>query len=254
MSSFVIVAFLSGDYDASIRMMHEALDGLRPGEPLEVYANTLNAPVFAVYLTGRWPEIARFREACDEIWRRTQDIEGAGLWLLGSYQGFLLLALYREDEVDTAVIEQILRQIKPEWRDVPVLPPVAMYRDGDFRQFELGQRGVDLVGSVLMVFAEHEHYPPEEVLQQGDYFADDLTLRATAMVRALMADDNQALAQAIDEAETHHLIVHAARMRIILAKRTGDRGQLERACAVLEPLGDRLFLKKLREVESFLQA
>jgi hypothetical protein len=85
------------------------------------------------------------------------------------------------------------------------------------------------------------------------YFSDDLTVRAEKIAHALIDGDNDALADVIDEAEEHQLIVHAARMRIILAKRTGDRSQLERARPVLERLEDRLFLRKLREVEEILQ-
>jgi hypothetical protein len=91
-------------------------------------------------------------------------------------------------------------------------------------------------------------------MQLGTYYADDLTLRASNIVKALQADDNEALAHAIDEAEEHQLVVHAAHMRIVLAKRTGDLSQLRRARLVLERLEDRLFLRKLREAEAFLQA
>ena len=79
-------------------------------------------------------------------------------------------------------------------------------------------------------------------------------LRASNITKALAANDNEALAQSIDEAEAHQLIVHAAHMRIVLAKRTGDKSQLERARPVLERLEDRLFLRKLREVEEMLSA
>lgn len=66
--------------------------------------------------------------------------------------------------------------------------------------------------------------------------------------QAIATNDNAQLATAIDEAEEHGLIVHAARMRIVLAHRTGDHAQLERARAVLESLQDRQYLKKLAEV------
>jgi hypothetical protein len=105
----------------------------------------------------------------------------------------------------------------------------------------------------MMLFTEHELCPPDELMKQGDYFADDLTVHASKIVRALAAGDDQALSQAIDEAEEHQLALHAARMRIILAKRTGDLGQLERARAILERVEDRLFLRRLREVEGQLR-
>lgn len=243
-SSFIAVSMLCGDYDASIQMMARTLDTLRPGEPLEVFANTLNGPIWALYMTGRWSEVARFQQAQDEIWRRTQNLEEAGLALVGSYQALLLIALSREDQAEVEAMEAMVRQI--------MLPFTAMYRDGDFSQFEVGKRGTNLAGLLMMFFSEHEQLPPEEVMQQGDYYADDITLRATNVVEALRADDNQALARAIDEAEEHQLVVHAAHMRIVLAKRAGDRSQLERARPVLERLEDRLYLRKLHEVEEML--
>lgn len=172
--------------------------------------------------------------------------------LMGSYHALLLMALAREDEAEIAAMEMILRQVWPAYREKEVLPFVAMCRDGDFSQFELGRRGSDIAGIQMMFFSEHEQFPPDEIMQRGNYYADDMTLRATNVVKALIANDNGALARAIDEAEEHQLIVHAARMRIVLAKRIGDLSQLERARPVLEWLEDRLFLRKLREVEAML--
>lgn len=80
----------------------------------------------------------------------------------------------------------------------------------------------------------------------------DAQHRCIAIARALAAEDNAALAAAIDEAEAHGLIPHAARMRIVLAQRTGDRAHLERARPILERLGDRQFLQRLKEVEDAL--
>lgn len=74
-----------------------------------------------------------------------------------------------------------------------------------------------------------------------------------AVARALAAEDNAALAAAIDEAEAHGLIPHAARMRVVLAQRTGDRAHLERSRPILERLGDRQFLRRLKEVEDALE-
>lgn len=105
-----------------------------------------------------------------------------------------------------------------------------------------------------MTFSEHGLTLPDRMKSLGKYFSDDLTWYAEQISRALEDGDNQALAAAIDEAEAHQLIVHAARMRIILARRTGDLAQLERARPVLEHLEDRLFLRKLREVEVLLQS
>jgi hypothetical protein len=76
---------------------------------------------------------------------------------------------------------------------------------------------------------------------------------AVAIAKALATSDDNELAVAIDAAEAHGLIPHAARMRIVLAQRTGDHAPLERARPVLERLGDRQFLGRLDEVQRSLK-
>ncbi|HZR43867.1 MAG TPA: hypothetical protein VFB12_27380, partial [Ktedonobacteraceae bacterium] len=248
-------SWFSGAYDAGIQMVREAIDTLRLGEPLEAFASVLNLPIWSLYFTGRWSEVEPFRQAQDEIWRRIQlqNVAGTGPQIMGGYLGLLTIALSREDPGEIAALEELLRQVAPESHDSYRALLTNLYRDGDGSQIKTGQRGSDLAGLYMMFFSEHEQSPPDAVAELGTYFADDLTLRASRIVQALKANDNEALARAIDEAEEHQLLVHAAHMRIVLAKRTGDLSQLERARAVLERLGDRLFLRKLREVEELLQ-
>jgi hypothetical protein len=81
----------------------------------------------------------------------------------------------------------------------------------------------------------------------------DALLRASAIAEALAAGDDARLAHAIDDAEAHGLIPHAARMRIVLAQRTHDLALLERARAVLGGLGDQQFLRRLEEVAATLR-
>lgn len=84
---------------------------------------------------------------------------------------------------------------------------------------------------------------------EASLFRDDMATWCHKIAQALADGDDVQLARAIDEAEEHQLIVHAARMRVILAQRTGDHSQLERARTVLERIGDRRFLRKLEKVE-----
>jgi class 3 adenylate cyclase/tetratricopeptide (TPR) repeat protein len=252
-SSLSGISLLIGDYDASVRLMADTLDNLHPGEPLEVFANALNGPIGALYMTARWSEIPRFQRMLDEIWERTKDIPGTGILVMGSYMCLHAIALSREDQPEIEVLDQKARKILPEWKDLDTLPFVEYYRDGNFSQFTVGNRTTDIAGFQMMLFTEHGQCPPDELMSQGSYFADDLTVRASKVARALRAGDDQALSQAIDEAEQHQLALHAARMRIILAKRTGDLSQLERARPILERVEDRLFLRTLREVEGQLR-
>ncbi|HEY4388369.1 MAG TPA: hypothetical protein VGN34_28290 [Ktedonobacteraceae bacterium] len=69
---------------------------------------------------------------------------------------------------------------------------------------------------------------------------------------ALRENDSARLARAIDEAEAHQLIPHAARMRIVLAQRSGDPAPLALARPVLARLDDRLSLRRLAEVAKSL--
>ncbi len=52
--------------------------------------------------------------------------------------------------------------------------------------------------------------------------------------------------------EASQRIVHAARMRIVLAQRSHNPAHLARARAVFERLGDRRSLRKVEEVQAAL--
>ena len=82
----------------------------------------------------------------------------------------------------------------------------------------------------------------------------DHLIRFVETTEALADKDDGRLLVAIEEAGAHGLIAHAARMRLVLARRTGDRTQLERARQMLEQLEDRQFLRRLEEVTSELIA
>ncbi len=101
-----------------------------------------------------------------------------------------------------------------------------------------------------MLFSEHEQDPPPILMQRKDRFTMDMNIWALQITQALKDGDNEALAQAIEDAEQHQLVVHAARMRIVLANRTGSPQPLEQARPVLERLEDRFFLRRLHEVEA----
>jgi hypothetical protein len=163
------------------------------------------------------------------------------------------MAFLREDHQETIGLESLLYQLVPEAYDRRVRPFIDFYRTDDPGELEPGQRGSDTAGFWMMLFTEHELIPPEAVTALSTYHIDDMTLSASRIVSALSANDNEALARAIDDAEERQLTVHAAHMRIVLAKRTGDLSRLERARSVLTRLEDRLFLRKADAVAEELQ-
>jgi hypothetical protein len=79
-------------------------------------------------------------------------------------------------------------------------------------------------------------------------------LLCLTIAQALSADDDARLAAALEEAERGGVVAHVARMRIVLAQRSGNRRQLEQARPVLQRLGDRQFLRRLEEVANRIQS
>jgi len=262
-ASLVAISFVLAEYDAAINVMSQALDALRPGEPVEYFGNIVGLALWILYMTGRWSEIPRFQQALDEAWKRVQEMRDAWSRLAGGYQVLLSVALAREDRAEIDANEAMLYRLSPEIFQEEATSLRAVYRDEDFSQITAfyekapgDTNGSDVIGFILMLFSEHGLEVPVAIqnqLKRGGRLYDDMTLHASNIAQALLDDDNEALAHAINEAEEHQLVVHSARMRIVLAKRTGDRSQLERARPVLERLEDRLFLRKLREVDELLQ-
>jgi hypothetical protein len=111
---------------------------------------------------------------------------------------------------------------------------------------------------VLEFLSEHNLCGPDALLARARASVGtarvDWRLRVVREAEALAADDDAHLAAAIEDAEAHGLVPHAARMRIVLAQRTGDRAPLDIARPVLERLGDRQYLRRLEEVDAALAA
>jgi hypothetical protein len=260
---FLVVSMVRGEYSAGIDMMYRALDELRPGEPVEYFSNTIGVALWLLYLTGRWSEVPRLRQVLNDAWKRVQDVQSAWYMFIGGYQALLCLALAREDRAEIDAQEAMLHRLAPAFFKEGTTSLTQAYRDEDFTQLfagladmadqQEGTNSIDIDGMPIMVFSEHNLLLPEYFRQKKSIVQDELTRLATQIAQTLIDDDNEALSKAIDEAESHQLVVHAARMRIVLARRTGDASQLDRARPVLEALEDRLFLRKLREAEATLQ-
>jgi hypothetical protein len=105
----------------------------------------------------------------------------------------------------------------------------------------------------LEYFAERGLPAPDWLIQQYEADGLDSTHAYALVAQALTSGDDAELAAAIEAAEARHLVLLAARARITLAQRTGDRAPLDRARPVLEQLGDRQFLRRLEEVEATLK-
>jgi hypothetical protein len=249
-----------GDYDACIATVQEALAQARPGDPFHLLTVAIGSAIWAAFNSGRWDEMEGLRETMALMWDEVQQAPGRyyyGLWW--GYMAMLVVALAREDSVAADASAALLERVWPQ--SLPSAPAgrsmVAAYRADDPTRFDLdgaAQFG-DVAECVLLYFVEHDLPIP------GSLIEADRTWRVsgyqtdvfTEVAEALNSGDIIRLAAAIDAAEARHLVVHAARMRITLAQRTGDPTPLARARPVLERLGDRQFLRRLEEVEAALK-
>jgi hypothetical protein len=159
------------------------------------------------------------------------------------------MALAREDQ---SLIDALTQKLRKDTLSLgsAFLSVIDAIVEDDVRK--LPQERPDHVGdmlSVALLLFVNEHGCPlsEEMLGRVKDIGDgDRLLREIAL--ALTSNDLPRLAHAIDEAEAHKLVHHAARMRIILAQRSHDPRPLALARPVLERLGDHQFLRHLEEV------
>jgi hypothetical protein len=180
-----------------------------------------------------------------------------------SYLYVLHLATAREDR---ALAEEAARAIERvhEGQDIPLsrvfLSLVAAYRQDDPHLLDLDPADYQIaspVEGVLSFASEHGALTPRPLLEhlreQFQTLKINNALGCVRVAEALASGDDARLTVAIEEAEADQLISHAARMRIVLAQRTGDHAHLARARTVLERIGDRQFLRRLEEVQVALQ-
>ncbi len=249
-SSIVGIYFLLGNYEQCIALAREALAALHPGEPSEFLGGAVSMAMWAAYVSGRWDEMHPLLNVLPEIWERLQLRPGAAIVILDGYLAWLLLARAREDRPAIDMAASVIERMFPSDNYLKDLLPA--FRNDDFSNLNVEQIEAGVTGLLLMLFNEAGLPAPAKLMQEP-FFQNDMTTCCQHIAQALIDNDNEQLAIAIDEAEAHHLVVHAARMRIILAQRTGDRSQLERARPVLERLSDRHSLRRLDEVAAHLE-
>jgi class 3 adenylate cyclase len=266
-SAIAISYSKQGDMDACIRTMQEALAQARPGDPLHLLTRGIGYASFGAFDAGRWDELERLQEPLALMWDEVQQAPGLyylGLWW--SYMATLLVALAREDSVAADALVALLERVWPQARVSRRAHPasygtagrsmVAAYRADDPTRFDLDSAAQfgDVAEGVLVYFIEHDLPVPGALIEADRAWrvTGTLTDALVELAEALTSGDTLRLAAAIDGAEACHLVVHAARMRIALAQRTGDVSQLERARPVLERLGDRQFLRRLEEAQRAL--
>jgi tetratricopeptide (TPR) repeat protein len=256
--ALTMISFLNyeaGNFAACVENMRATLRGIRPGEEMVHLHPGALYPVWAAYESGCWSALGELMAPLEALWEQAQQQASAGQRVAFGYTIALLVALAREDrdaiEMATAVIEQTIPQ-----RLVNMRALVRALRADDPRLLELDRAsGVTGLRLVVDLCNEHGVLAPAWVIDDIHAREGDVSVphgSKVAISAALATGDDTRLAAAIEDAEVRGLVVHAARMRVVLARRTGDRAQLDRAAPVLQRLDDRRGLRRLEAVAARL--
>jgi class 3 adenylate cyclase/tetratricopeptide (TPR) repeat protein len=243
--------FNLGNYSRCIEVVREALAGLRPGEPVVHLNAAIALATWALLYSGRWSEISDFMPALEDIWEQIQHGVGANTHVAGSYVCVLHIALAREDPAAAVAAVSVLERCF-HIEQVNARALLAAYREDDPGHLNFDPSSDEWTMPILMFLTDRGIPAPRALIARLRALISSLPIdqfiRLVEIAEALVGEDDVRLSMAIDEAEDHGMIAQAARLRIVLAQRTGDRTQLERARPVLEWIGDRQFLRRLEEV------
>jgi hypothetical protein len=253
------VNLMLGEFQQALDLGKAACARARTDLPLPHLSRTLSALAIAAFLSGHWEEIDALLPLLDAIREQVAPDAERAVHLGDAYGCVLFVAQARESEAECERLATVLRSLLPGERrfdaersfleallqDDPQLMPVEPLRR-DY--LHLLYR--------LRLYSEHDLSAPEPLLSSADQLQREsrsaLLAPYLAIAQALATRNLQALEQAIDEAEAAGHSVHAARMRLVLAQRSSDRQQTERARPVLERLGDRRALRRLAEIDHLL--
>ncbi len=261
--------FLLGDYAQSIAVIKNALLNQRPDDaPIYLETGPSNA-MFAAYFNGQWDDVMFIAPFLKEVWEQVLDDLGALMTMMSGYMALLFVAASREDrptsDASNAALEHFIQRLgNAEGNEKFALETfhavLKAHQEDDVSYLSdtlaIDKLAEDIAPLWMMFLSEHGFVTPDSV--EAAVIRQEIDLKrfivpAYEIARALKSDDNEQLSEAIDGAENAQLIVHAARMRIVLAQRTGDRSQLDRAREVLERIQDRRFLRRLAEVEGVIK-
>ena len=262
------VHFRLCDFDQCLALMRAELDARRPGDSVVSLARGGATAMWAAVLSGRWAECAALVAILEEA-REHFDPRGSSAftnYLAFGYFAALHVALAQQDRprVD-ATLATLARLVATDDASAEVRAILEACRTDDpgvltvaASQRVNGPIPADYVEFALAFSNERGVPVREPLLTWGRLIAQTPNFPRFALhveiADALAAEDPPRLARAIDQAEAYGAVFYAARLRIALAQRTGDRTHLERARLVLEQLGDRQFLRRLEEVQGALSS
>jgi len=252
----ILSYYVQGDYSGCVAAFREQLARIRVGEPNTYLAQGIAFTCGAAFEVGQWDELEALLPTLMSIWEQVRFDDVASFMLTDGFLAALRMATARDDRAASDFAFSALTQASPT--SMPGHRKlVSAFHDDDLTLLMNGPVSLRLEeagesqGALILMNEHGVVAPPEhrDLLRMAKRPIDS-DGAYLAIAQALADDDNVALSAAIDEAERHNLVVHAARMRIVLAQRTHDRTPLDRARPTLERLRDRVSLRRLAEVEA----
>jgi class 3 adenylate cyclase/tetratricopeptide (TPR) repeat protein len=243
--------FNRGSYSRCLEIVRKALTELRPGEPVVHLDAAIALATWAILYSGRWSEISYFIPTLKDIWEQVQQGVGANTHVAGGYVCTLHIALAREDAAGAESAFSVLDQCFSS-EQVNAQALLTAYREDDPHYLAFDPSSDEWTVPMLMFLTDRGISAPPKLIARLraliSVMQTDHLIRLVEIAEALAREDDTRLSIAVEEEEAHGLIAQAARMRIVLAQRTGDRSQLERARPMLEQIGDQQFIRRLEKV------
>jgi class 3 adenylate cyclase len=264
--SLAVALCVAGDYAGCIEAAFQAVATLGAGLSPHLLGFASSQGAFAACLCGRWSEVSALAVHVEEAWEAIGRDEGSTFCGPG-FAAALHVARAREDHATAGPASAALERMATHDPDTVRRALFTAYHDDDAHLLDLSaifheehfslNTTFTSVYTLAVMFVSERGVQADPGFRRGPWertsaVRTEPLVLAVAIAEALAAGDDAQLAVAIDEAEAHGLVPHAARMRIVLAQRTGNRAQLDRARSALERLGDRQFLRRLEEVEAAL--
>jgi class 3 adenylate cyclase/tetratricopeptide (TPR) repeat protein len=244
-------------YEESIQVIERALTELRPGQPAIHLAQGITRAVASAYICGQW---SRVEPLTSWLYAALNQSSFNNSLCHSTIEGFFYIfriALAHEHLSEAQELAATLQHLSNDlFPDYKVILALTQYLLRD----EIGCLNfADLTSCksfdaflLLNVCSEYNLPVPTHfiALARKRRHVINVNLLVIDLAEALAAQEYARMAFLIDELIACDCIVHATRMRLVLAQRTGDHEQLALARPVLERLGDQQFLRKLAEIEA----
>ncbi|GHO43305.1 hypothetical protein KSX_14680 [Ktedonospora formicarum] len=241
-------------YEELFDLMRHELKQIRPGQSLIPFGASLSQVVNSAFTRGNWSLIEELYPQMEEI----REQSGNNLSTFSMFDGYLTLtrwALAREDQPLIDAMGSFVRRASNELFNMreQLQNMIDVYQSDDITasKFDLTEYSGGTARGMLLFCMEHNlSFPPKlvENTQTDSFGRSTINQMSVGMAEAMLNNDSDELESHIDQLEEMQAVVHAARMRIVLAERNGDRSHLERARLILEGIQDRQFLRRLNDV------